>query len=95
MIKIFLLVTAFSFISPWGSEECQNRPLTPTVKFFLSEKDASKAYIDNANEKKRLFVIKVYTWDGTIDVKELNVVPATSYEVIITSHVIVWDKEAH
>lgn len=93
MIKIYIFVTAFAFITTWGSEDCQNRPLKPVVKFFLSEKDAVKIYNDSLNEKKRLFVVKFYPYDSSVDVKELNIIPATSYEVITSSHIIVWGKE--
>ena len=88
MIKIFILVTAFSFISPWGSEECQNGPLKPRVTFFTSEQIAAKIYQEESNSKKRLYVVKFSIWNKSVSVDELYAVPSTKYEIITSSELI-------
>lgn len=67
--------------------QCPEPVYAPRVDFFLSQDNAAKEYAAQPKGSARLFKIRWPTWacpkDGItkLEIKELNVLPAQSYEV--------------
>ena len=103
MIKLFILITALGMPWPCDCDERQEtsaevvrarcedaRAIRPKVSFYWGADEAAKAYLGVSKpDRARLFTVEFWKYAGGVEVKELQVSPAQSYEIMGSSTVAV------
>lgn len=99
MIKLFILITALGMPWPCDCDERQEtselivktrcedaRAIKPRVTFYWNEDEAAKEYLKVTRpDRTRLFMVSFWGYVKSVEVKELQVSPAQTYEIMGSS----------